>query len=286
VTFADLAQWWNLVFVLPFLTALLLLLLMTTGLIATEMGGDLDADVDSDIDSDTDVAAHGDVAHGDTAHGASGDTQSALSGVLDFFGVGKAPASVVLMSFCFIWGLAGVTANRIIQNVLPKPEAFIWLSMLFSLVCGIVLTHLTTRIIARVMPAGESYGVAPPQLIGKLATVRFRVTETSGTAQLTDGYGNFHEVPCRVKTGEAEFTQGERVVLMEYDEQRRVFLVRTDPLQEMGLDDSPVTHKRSEVIQNEALRNEVLRNEVTQRTTQKTTPKVTPKDAVDNRAEP
>jgi len=219
MTFTDLAQWWNLIFVVPFAAAVGLLLLTMTGLIASELSGDLDTDF-------ADADAHD--GHWD-----------AFDGVLNFLGLGRAPLAVVLMSFCFIWGLTGVTSNRLIEKLLPNPHVFVWPSMGVALVVGALLTHFVAKVMAKIMPTGESYATTPQQLVGKVATARFRITATSGTAQLYDNYGNLHEVSCRVPPGEPEFAQGEKVVLMEYDEERKVFLAHTDPLHELGIEEPP-----------------------------------------------
>ena len=63
------------------------------------------------------------------------------------------------------------------------------------------------------MPSTESYGASSSELIGRIADVRYALTETSGTVQLYNQYGSIYEVPARVMPGELPIPAGERVVL-------------------------------------------------------------------------
>ena len=57
---------------------------------------------------------------------------------------------------------------------------------------------------------------------------------TSGTAQLNDQYGNLHEVPCRLKSGDGEVQSlppGTPIILLDYDREKKLFYVRVDPLE-------------------------------------------------------
>ena len=259
MTFSDLLQWWNLVFVIPFVCALGYLLLMMTGLVAAEGSADVDTDVHLDHDVDVgldhaleapiiegEVVAADDLDHGiDHGHHSADMDTDDISGIgkaLSFLGIGRVPLSILLMCFCFIWGLAGVTANQLFQSRWPQPELFMWPSLGATFLCSMVCTRLLALGLGKYMPASESYGVAEAQLIGKRATVRFKVTAASGTAQLYDHYGNLREVSCRVKSEEVSLPQGTHVVLMDYDVHKRVFLVRVDPLEKLknhGLDSDP-----------------------------------------------
>src|SRR5215213_7428138 len=106
----DLLTWWNLIFLLPALAALLYLVLLATGSVSTgDVDADLDADIDADVDADlaasTDAAsAHG-IEHSPSAEHNQADSR--FGEALGFLGVGRVPLSIILITFCFLWGFAG-----------------------------------------------------------------------------------------------------------------------------------------------------------------------------------
>ena len=71
--------------------------------------------------------------------------------------------------------------------------------------------------LGRLMPSTESYGASSSELVGRIADVRYALTESSGTVQLYDRYGTMYEVSARVMPGERPIPSGERVVLWRYD---------------------------------------------------------------------
>jgi hypothetical protein len=210
----DLLQWWNLIFVLPAFAALLYLLLLALGALPVE-GGDLDADADLDHDVDH-------------------DTGNLFHGALNLVGVGRVPLSLILMSFFFLWGFFGWLGNQLFAAILPSPTLFIWPSLLLALVGAGVLTRTLAAALGRVMPATESYGADARGLLGRVADVRYPLTERSGSVQIYDQHGSLHEVPARVLPGEREIAAGERVVLWRFDEQSgSYFAVQDDALSEL-----------------------------------------------------
>lgn len=210
----NLLQWWNLIFLLPAVAALLYLLLMALGAAPTEghdAGFDLHADIDGEVDLDVDGDAH--VETGE-AHG-NGDP---VPSVLSLIGVGRIPLSLVLMSFAFLWGFFGWAGNLAFGTILPAPGLFIWPSLLLALVAATVLTRSLAAGLGRLMPATESYGAGAQELVGRMADVRYPLTESSGTVQLYDRFGSLHEVAARVLPGETAIPAGAKVVLWRYSE--------------------------------------------------------------------
>src|SRR5215212_7311883 len=113
----DLLAWWNLIFLLPALAALLYLLLVASGTVDTghDVDADLDADVDADLDTDAE-AMHG-IEHnlgGEHEH----DGESPFGEALGFLGFGRVPLSIVVLTFCFLWGFAGWATNTILKGAL------------------------------------------------------------------------------------------------------------------------------------------------------------------------
>src|SRR5687767_13728649 len=108
-------QWWNLIFLLPAVGALIYLLVLALGAIPLE-------------GHDVDVGHHLDAGHHDVEHG-DGDP---FHGALSLIGVGRLPLSLVLMSFAFLWGFFGWLGNRLFSMVLPSPSLFLWPSLVMA----------------------------------------------------------------------------------------------------------------------------------------------------------
>ena len=228
----ELLQWWNLIFLLPAVAALLYLLLLALGALPAE--GD-HGDVHMEPGLHVEIhGAHIEIHPGDLpddlAHDVSHDSDP-FRGALSLIGVGRIPLSLVLMSFLFLWGFFGWVGNQVFGSLLPSPALFLWPSLAVALVGAGAFTRFLAIRLGRVMPSTESYGASTRELVGRIADVRYAVTESSGTVQLYDTYGTMHEVPARVLPGEAPIPSGERVVLWRYDgDEGAYFAVQDDAI--------------------------------------------------------
>jgi hypothetical protein len=165
--------WWNLIFVVPFLLALLYLGLYAicgATLGETDADADTDADVDAhvdahmdvhadvdahgdiesapDADADADVDAHADIdsdtdmiAHADADHpiggGVSPSTHSSFHMVaLSWLGVGRVPLSLLLMVLLTSWGVIGFLVNAVIYPILQDRSMIPGLSLPAAAVVG------------------------------------------------------------------------------------------------------------------------------------------------------
>jgi membrane protein implicated in regulation of membrane protease activity len=204
-------QWWNLIFLLPAVGALIYLLVLALGAIPLE-------------GHDVDVGHHLDAGHHDVEHG-DGDP---FHGALSLIGVGRVPLSLVLMSFAFLWGFFGWLGNRLFSMVLPSPSLFLWPSLVMAFLGAAVLTGVLARGLGRMMPSTESYGATARDLIGGMGDVRYALTAQNGSVQVHDRYGTLHEVPARVLPGEPMIPAGTRVVLWRFDDEAGAYLALQD----------------------------------------------------------
>lgn len=200
----DLLQWWNLIFLLPAVAALLYLLLLALGAAPAE-GHDIHAGVE--------------------LHDGDGDP---FHGALSLIGLGRVPLSLILMSFGFLWGFFGWLGNRMFSTVLAEPALFIWPSLVLALAGAVILTRALASGLGRIMPATESYGAGARELVGGMAEVRYPLTESTGTVQVHDQYGAMHEVPARVLPGESGIPAGTRVILWRFDERSGTYFAIQD----------------------------------------------------------
>lgn len=226
----ELMQWWNLPFVLPFAAGVVYLILMALG---GDLLGGVEADADADVDAD--LGVDHDFDHGiehSVGHEGEIDHEPSLAlKALSFLGLGKVPISLLMMSFCFVWGISGWISNQFLESILRIPEIYFWFSLSIAGLSSIVLTRYLARGLAKIMPATESYVISMKDLVGKRAETRYPVTSNSGSATLYDIYNNLQEVSCRVETGEERIPANTQVILVHYDEQEKVFLVRRDQLE-------------------------------------------------------
>jgi len=236
----ELLEWQNLIFILPFGFALFYVLLLASGTFSMEHDGELDSDIDHDVDLDHDLD-HG-LEHATHEHILETNQDlGALAKVLSILGVGRVPLSIIFTSFCFLWGTWGFICNRILGAHISLPEIYIWPSLLTSFAGSFVGTRYLAMGLSKIMPATETYSLSNRQLVGRIAEARYPITETSGSALLRDEFGNLHEFSCRLVSGEREIEAGYKVIIMDYDEEEKVFAVRRDPLAERGLFNSSPT---------------------------------------------
>ncbi|MBI2939331.1 MAG: DUF1449 family protein [Chloroflexi bacterium] len=236
----DLLHWWNLVFLLPLLLGLLYLLLQAfTG--APEHDGEATADhaPDGDAGHAGHAAEHGEASGGE-GHDADSEQDAGLAWkAMAFLGFGRVPLSILLTTFCLVWGFSGWISNQALGDVVGFPGPGIGVSLAIALVSSAMLTRYLARGLSRLLPMTETYGLTRRDLVGKSAVVRFAVTTEFGRAWLHDSRGVLHEVSCRVKSGEPDIPPGRRVVLYEFDVDKEVFIVFPDPTQGSALPQLP-----------------------------------------------
>ena len=226
----DLLSPWNLIFLLPAFGALLYLLLLATGTVSAELG-DVDAGVDLAVDAEAGVGSGIEHAVGD-----GGGSQGGAASVLSLLGIGRVPLSLILMTFCFLWGFLGWAGNLVFGGLFESEAVAFLPTLALALVGATFLTRTLAVTLGRLIPSTETYATSYRELVGSLATVRLAVTDRTGTAQLYDGRGVLHEVPVRVRPGEAPIPSGREVVLWNYDPDDNIFLVTHDP----ELDRAPI----------------------------------------------
>jgi membrane protein implicated in regulation of membrane protease activity len=241
----QLLEWQNLIFLLPIGLGALYLVLMALGAPSggesgdTDVGGDADVSVEAgaDFDHDADLDHGVEVGHGaDLGHGVGADHEvptahtdlhlelhpSALAAFLGFLGIGKVPISILMMSYCFVWGavgLAGVT-------VFGKDS--IWTAIGVAAGAAVLVTRYLAAGISRLLPSVASYYTPERDLVGLKGEVLYEVTESSGMVRLCDERNNLHDVSCHVRPGVKSVPAGTTVVLLRYNAAARVFLVESD----------------------------------------------------------
>lgn len=207
----ELLAWWNLIYILAFFFALLYAVLNALGL-ASEGGTGMEHAADAGADHDVP-----DFHVDDGAQAASQPpTPSVLEEVLSFFGLGKVPLSVLIMTFLITFGVVGWAGNLLLRPVLVTPLAFFPLSCGAAVVLGLGGTKLLAASLGRWLKPIESAAVRQSQLVGRIGTASLPVNATFGTALVRDDYGTLHKVTCRVREGAQTVPKGQSLLLVSY----------------------------------------------------------------------
>ena len=235
----ELLEWYNLVYVLAFFFALLYAVLNAVGLASHGAGDvDLDHDVDVAVDHDVDLDVDHDVAldldadaeaevdmehhlpdfHVDAAGHveAPQGAPSVLEEALSFFGIGKVPLSVILMTFLITFAIVGWAVNSLLRPVLLTPVAFFPISCAAAIVLGLGGTKLLAASLGRWLKPIESSALPRGALVGRIATAKLPVNAAFGMALVGDEYGTLHKVTCRVRDGAEPIPTGQTLLLVRY----------------------------------------------------------------------
>ena len=196
----EVLEWWNLIFLLPALVAVLYILLLAAGAMPHHDFG-LDVHLDGDgLDHD----------------------------ILNFLGLGRVPLALSLITFCLFWGVIGWFANKAFSTVWPAPGVFIWPALIAALLGAGALTVVMARGLGKLIPRSANQSTGARDLVGRLAESRYPISVASGSVQVYDHFGNLHEVAARVLPGEAPIAAGAQVILWRYDDATGSYLVTQD----------------------------------------------------------
>jgi len=215
---SELLQWWNLIFVLPFIGAVIYILLIGTA--APDHGVDAHADASVGLDHGVDHAL--DAGH-DLSHP---DASVSVGRALEFFGVGRVPLSIVLPMFWIIWSFVGFVSNTLLARLIAAQPAYVLVSIVMATVIAATITGQVARMFARFMPRTQTYGVDREDLVGSVGVAGYPgVSQRFGEARVYDVHNNQHIVACRIRLDGDPVKTGEKILLIDYDRNNRVFLV-------------------------------------------------------------
>lgn len=237
--------WWNLIFIVPFLLALLYL-----GLYAISGAGfgdtDADADADADIDADAHIDADGDVAldadsdldthadaHPDLEHSGGGGAAHGTHtpfymGALGWLGVGRVPLSLLLMVWLTSWGVIGFLINALAYPALQDRSYLPGLSLPAAAVGSLLFTSVFARLMARWVPLSETYARRRHELLGLVGEAIYPINDSFGLVSVRDDRGVLFQIPCRVFRAGPPIDKGSRVRLVAYNGKQRLFYVTQD----------------------------------------------------------
>jgi membrane protein implicated in regulation of membrane protease activity len=211
---AMLLEWQNLIFLLPMAFALILLGVSMLG------GDHHEGDHDADSHIGHEVDGYGLGGGQDVADA------SLFSRMLDMLGVGRVPVSILVFTWCMLFGFTGLLLQHyFLAALLPARLPNVIVSAFAAFAASGFLTSLLARLIGRVMPRLESYGEQKQDFINREAEVRYTITASSGTVTLTDKYGNLQQLQVYLHESCKEaIPPHAKVILLSYDAAEDAFL--------------------------------------------------------------
>jgi len=187
---------------------------MDFGDVDTDVDMEADLDIDADIDADADVDADID----------TGTQSPSFGDVFGFLNVGRVPLMIVLMSLFVTWGIFGLIANALLN--IPENPHRVWISCIIALLCCFLGTRYISIALSRLFPESEK-AIRDIQLLGlRGRVISGQITTTFGTARVRVPDGPELTVSCRAEPDEATPVKGDTVVLINYDQTKRIFDVR------------------------------------------------------------
>jgi membrane protein implicated in regulation of membrane protease activity len=244
--------WYNLIFIVPFVVALLYVgIYAVTGLTFGEADVHADADVDVDADAHIEMDGHveapahveseahfdadADVdadAHVETEAHIEGDGHegavapgSVLAGFLSLLGVGKVPLSLILMVLLLTWGMIGLMANMVLWEKYENETLVAAISIPLAFLGSLICSRLLSAAMVRWFPTHESYIQRRHELLGSVGEVILPVDANFGMAAVRDDYHDLFHVACRVNANQQGLEKGTKVRLIAYNGKQKVFYV-------------------------------------------------------------
>ena len=166
-----------------------------------DTGIDLDADVDMDVDMD---------AAPDAGGGAS-----FLHMVLGFFGIGRVPLLVVIVSFLGSFGLAGYVTQGVVHGItgMYLPGLLASIPAFFG---GSFVTRRLAFLVGRLVPDVETEAVDSGTFIGRTAVITLGEAAPGKPAQgkLQDHNGQTHYLMIEPDEADKTYREGDQVLLV------------------------------------------------------------------------
>jgi Protein of unknown function (DUF1449) len=152
-----------------------------------------------------------------------------FDGLGEVMGFGMIPTSILITLIMFAQGVAGIGLNEWLLGIFA-PEGFtvyllLGVNFLISLFIGFTVAAVVSRPLRYVF---KDYGTATKadSVVGKIAQVSSgKVNAESGQATLKLEDGNMIEVAVRTSESQDFLTYGQKLLILEFDKERNVYLV-------------------------------------------------------------
>lgn len=152
-----------------------------------------------------------------------------LEGITDTLGIGMVPSSILTTIFLFFLGVSGIVLNENLLTLTTSGSlgyyALLGINFLGATVGGLGATAILNRPLRYLF---KDYGKVSSanSLVGKVAKVSSgKVNQLSGQALLELEDGNKIEVAVRTIEGNTTITNGQQILLLEFDKEKNIYWV-------------------------------------------------------------
>jgi hypothetical protein len=132
------------------------------------------------------------------------------------------------MISALVFGGVGIVANTLLSAAGVPASLYGPIAIAAALVGMVTLTGASARLVNRVLPTSETYRISRRDFAGCTGVLLLPANPTTGYAQVKDREGNVHNIKCRTARG--ALAKGEEILVVEYDEDTRTFIVDASPV--------------------------------------------------------
>ncbi len=133
-------------------------------------------------------------------------------------GLDQAPLPLLLWTFLIGWGFAGFWVRYLLHATVDA-------ALPVAGIGGLLIARAAAALASRLIPPDTTSAMSREQLLGSTGHVVYPVSNAAGRVHVYDQFGTLHEETCRLETGETPIEKGCEVLLIDYDDRRRLFLV-------------------------------------------------------------
>jgi membrane protein implicated in regulation of membrane protease activity len=206
---AWLTAWYNLIYLFALAVAAFFSLLQVFfGLLPDAIDVEVDVDGDGDLDLDVDLDIADDV----------GDHATFIGNAMAFLGFGKAPLTILALTFLMIFGIVGLVSSAVVKMVVivpVMPHLVNFFLVFGNLIAAAVITGRLARFLNALLPGHSTVTRKGAKEVGAEGEAASTITEKGGQVLI----GPSRWVDAVTGPGRPEIPKGSPVMLVDYDKE-------------------------------------------------------------------
>jgi hypothetical protein len=147
-----------------------------------------------------------------------------------WLGLGHLPLTIRLMLLSLTFGGIGLCLSYLLAGGVGRSTLGGLGTVAVALVGAWWVSGRLARLVARRLPLLETETVRRQDLLGSTGRAVLAIGPTGGLAQVHDRRGNLHQVRCHTLPDEAPLPAGADVLLVDYDEEARLYRATASPV--------------------------------------------------------
>jgi len=204
-----LTTWNNLIYLFALAVAAVFSSLQVfLGFLPDAIDADVDIDGDGDVDLEVDIDLDGDL----------GEQATFIGNAMAFLGFGKAPLTILALTFLMLFGTIGLISSAIVKMVVivPVMPTLVNFFLVFgNFILAAVLTGRLAKFLNRLLPGHISTARKGSKEVGAEGEAASTITEKGGQVLI----GPSRWVDAVTGPGRPEIPRGTPVMLVDYDKE-------------------------------------------------------------------